>query len=442
MSEEVGYSHLDFEKRCIIEKYLNAGMNMSWIARQLGLPVSTVSREVKRNRRDDGHTKHKKTTHVCRHRRNCMVRSLCKDRHCRRRRCNSCDVVLCTNLCQHYEPEVCSRTSRAPYVCNGCVASAGCVLHRYRYEARCAQRMAECRLKETRGGINCTEEEFEAIIGIVRPLLQQRIGLDAIWCAHKDELGISKRTFYRWADLGLGVCNMDLPKKVSYRPRKKNRAEATPRPDLTGRTYADFARLSEEVRTSAWEIDCIEGLRTDRKVILTLLHKRTHFQFGVLLEEHTSACVVAAINWVESICEGRFKKLFPILVCDRGHEFSDIGGMEKGAGGKKRCSVYVCDPQRPDQRGQGERAHIEIRKVLPKRRTSLDALSPWDIATVFSHVNSVPKPSLGGMSPLALAMAIFPKSLFEELGLVLVPLKMIILKPELLDNSDKEDSES
>ena len=439
MSGEVNYTRLDFQKRCDIEKYLNQGMCLSWIATEIKIPLSTVSREIKRNRRDDGYTKTKKTSHICKYRRNCAVRALCKERYCRRRRCANCDVVLCSNLCQHYEPEICLRTDRAPYVCNGCIKPWGCYLHRYRYDAKLAQRISDTRLKESRSGINCTKDEFERIIGIVKPLLKQGVGLDAIWCEYKDELAISKRTFYRWADLGLGIINMDLPKKVGYRPRKTKKTEVTPRPDLEGRTYADFEQLSENVRLSAFEMDCILGLKSDKKAILTLFHKRTHFQFGVLLEKHTSECVVSALDFIESICDGRFHKLFSVILTDRGQEFSDIDGMECGADRKKRCSVFFCDPQRPDQKAQCERAHVDVRKILPKKRTSFDALTPWDIASVFSHVNSVPRPSLGGASPLSLARVIFPEKFFEEMGLILISTAMIRLKPDLLDDG-KEDS--
>ena len=307
-------------------------------------------------------------------------------------------------------------------------------MHRFRYEARCAQRTADSRLKDSRSGINCTEEEFTKIIDIVKPLLAQKIGLDAIWCEYKNDLGISKRTFYRWADLGLGVINMELPKKVSYRPRKKNPKEQVPRPCLEGRRYEDFMALPEEVRLSAIEMDCVEGLRSDKKVILTLFHKRTHFQFGILLAEHTSGCVAGALDALETVLGAGFKKLMGVIVTDRGHEFSDIEAMERSIkGNKKRCTVYVCDPQRPDQRGQSERAHVDVRKILPKKFTSFDALTQFDVATVFSHVNSLPRPSLGGASPMALAQALFPKDFFDELGLILIPTKDLCLKPSLLD---------
>jgi IS30 family transposase len=311
-------------------------------------------------------------------------------------------------------------------------------LHRFRYDAKVAQRSADSRLKESRGGINCTEEEFKAIINIVKPLLKQGLGLDAIWCEHQDELGISKRTFYRWADKGLGVANIELPKKVAYRPRKKKGTKAIPRRDYTDRSFEDFMKLCEEVRMTAFEMDCVEGIRTDKKVILTLLHKRTHFQFGMLLNEHTTECVVAALDWLEMICEDKYADLFSVILTDRGHEFSDIDGIETGKDGTKRTSIYFCDPQRPDQKAQCERAHVDIRAILPKKKTSFDALTQEDVATIFSHINSVPRSSLGGTSPMVLAQAIFPKRFFEETGLRLVAVSEICLKPSLLDNGVKE----
>jgi IS30 family transposase len=320
MPGKKNYAHLDFDKRCSIEKHLNAGMTLSFIATELGIPLSTVAREVKRNRRDDGHIRLSRVSHVCKHRRNCAVRALCKERHCRSRRCVTCKAVLCTNLCQYFEKEVCARTSKAPYVCNGCVRPQGCPLHRYRYDAKTAQCTAEARLKDSRSGVNATEERFEKIVGIVRPLLKAGLGLDAIWCEHKDELGISKRTLYRWCEQGLGLCNMDLPKKVSYRPRKKTVARM-PALELEGRTYADFSALPEDVRASAFEMDCVEGLRSDSKVILTLFHRRTHFQFGVLLEKHDGAHVAGALDFIESACNGKFKSIFSVILTDRGKEF-------------------------------------------------------------------------------------------------------------------------
>jgi IS30 family transposase len=434
MSEgKAGYKHIDFEARCDLEKYLNAGMNLTWISKKTGSPLSTLSREVKRNRRDDGCRTFTKTTHICALRKKCNIHALCKTK-CYSRRCSTCPGHLCTVMCGLYQPEVCKRTMRAPYCCNGCMRSQGCLLHRFRYDARGAQSQADTRLKGSREGINCTEEELTRLVDLAKPMLKAGLGLDAIWITHKDEIALSQRTFYRYVEMGLGgLCNMDLPKKVTYKPRKVVVKRQRKR-DLTGHTYKDFCALDEEVRLSAFEMDCVEGVKDDTKVILTFLLKRFHFQFGILLERHDTASVIAAFDWLEDICEGRFAEVFATILTDRGHEFSDIDGMETGGLTKKRTSVYFCDPCRPNQKGQCEKSHVEVRKIIPKG-TSFANLTPYDIATIFSHINSVPRKSLGGASPLALAKTVLPKSLLEGLGLsIILPLE-IILKPSLLDNT-------
>jgi IS30 family transposase len=436
MPENNSYRHLDFEKRSLIEKYLNQGMGLAWISKELGLQLSTLTREVKRNRRDDGYRgKFKKSDHICALRKTCNVHALCKTR-CRSRRCSTCEGHLCTTMCPLYAPEVCKRNDHAPYCCNGCPKPNGCALHRFRYDARLAQKAADVRLSSSREGINCTADELASLMALVRPLLAQGLGLDAIWAVHNSEIGISQRTFYRWVDLGLGgSSNMELPKKVSYKPRKVHK-ERQPRKDYTGRTYADFMALDEEDRLSAVEIDCVEGVKDDKKVIFTLFMRCLRFQFGFLLDHHDAASVVGALDYLEGILEGRFPEVFGILLADRGHEFMDIEGMERSVfdAEKRRCRVFFCDPCRPDQKGGAEKNHVEVRKVIPKG-TSLDAFSAFDMAVAFSHINSTPRRSLGGVSPFTLALTVLPQSIFDELGLSPILPDDIVLKPSIIETS-------
>ena len=75
-------------------------------------------------------------------------------------------------------------------------------------------------------------------------------------------------------------------------------------------------------------------------------------------------------------------------------------------GGDARCKVYYCDVRASQQKGACERNHVELRKMLPKRRgISFDDLTERDCAFVMSHVNSQPRPSLMGMSPLGMLRA-------------------------------------
>ena len=127
--------------------------------------------------------------------------------------------------------------------------------------------------------------------------------------------------------------------------------------------------------------------------------------------------------------------LFGLILTDRGTEFDDIAGIEKGG----RCSVYYTDPQRSDQKGGCEKNHVELRKIIPKG-TSIDGLGldAWTVAGVCSHANSSMRLSIGDASPMALARAALPAPLLEGLGLELVPPDEVETRPELIDRLEQE----
>ena len=111
------------------------------------------------------------------------------------------------------------------------------------------------------------------------------------------------------------------------------------------------------------------------------------FQIYVLLERHDRAHVVAALDWLEGLLGGpeAFRRVFGLILTDRGCEFDDIAGIERDG----RCRVFYADPQRSDQKGACEKNHVELRKVIPKD-TTIDGLGldAWILAGVCSNVNS------------------------------------------------------
>lgn len=426
MPENQGYSRLTFDERFGIQELLDANASMSEIARQLDRSVSSITREIRRNRRDDGYRSTPTSmVRLCKLVRTCEVKRLC--RMCSTRRCATCKKVRCTNVCPHFVADICERNEAAPFVCNGCRSINGCRLHRYRYDAKLAQRLADARLSDSRSGIDTTSEAFEVMIETVRPLIKDKgQSIGHIWAAHRLEFTCSERTFYRYVDLGLGgMKNLDLVAKCRYRLRKKRPVSRFRVPE--GRTYADFLTLPEEERLSAVEIDCVEGVRTDTKVLLTMLHKRTSFLLVFLLEEHTQACVEEAFDILHSLLGEGFAPVFPLVLTDCGHEFQNHAGIEGGG----RTRVYYCDPGRADQKGSVENAHRLLRRIIPKG-TSIEGLTRRDAALVTSHLNSMPRPSLSGACPFDLAQHVLPARLLEGLGLEHIAPDDVVLKPSLL----------
>jgi IS30 family transposase len=175
------------------------------------------------------------------------------------------------------------------------------------------------------------------------------------------------------------------------------------------------------------------GCKEDVGSLLTILLKRISFQIGIKLTYHDCAHTEAAIDWLESILGNQFVQVYGLGLCDRGIEFYHTDRIEdsKLFPNTKRMKLFYCDARHSEQKGAAEKCHVEIRKVIPKG-TSIDALSNFEIATVFSHINSMPRRSLFGISPIKLAMEVLPKEFFEELGLSLIAPDDIILNPSLL----------
>ena len=423
------YRHFSFDERCEIQALLNANATMSEIARGLSRSVSSITREIRRNRRDDGYrVSPTSMLRLCVHFKSCEVKGLCSG--CWRKRCASCSKVRCTNICKHYERDICAKNDAAPFCCNGCLSINGCRKHRYRYDAKTAQKLADSRLPEARSGIDTTSAEFTAMIDKVSPLVREKgQSIAHIWASHSSQFPCSERTFYRYVDLGLGgMKNLDLVSKCRYRPRKKRSSGYFRCP--AGRTWTDFSALSEEERLNTVEMDCVEGARGDSKVFLTMLFKRMSFLLVFLLDEHTQAGVGEALDSLDSLLGSDFSSVFPLLLSDRGHEFQDFGGIEKGG----RTRLYYCEPGRADQKGSIENCHRMLRRIVPKG-TSLDGFTKRDAALLASHVNSMPRASLRGASPFDLAKIVLPKELLEGLGLEHIAPDNVVLKPSLLAGS-------
>ena len=87
----------------------------------------------------------------------------------------------------------------------------------------------------------------------------------------------------------------------------------------------------------------------------------------------------------------------------------------------------MCSLQKP----HCEKNHEYILKICPKG-TSFDDCSQEDITRMMSHINSAPRQSLGGLSPLTLAKLMLTKELLNCFGRSEISSDEIILTPELL----------
>lgn len=303
----------------------------------------------------------------------------------------------------------CSHLLRWPWTCNGCTAYTRKCGRRQRmeYKAALAQAASEKTRSESRRGINRREEDFERIAFEIRSAILDGKSPGQI-CLAKPHLGLAPSTLYRWAERGyFSMSPMDFRRRVGYRPRK-GQSERRPTSHGEERSYAAFCALPEEQRARACEMDTVLGKARDEQCLLTLFLRPCKVQPVLLLPKKASGAVASALDSLErAMGKHPFKRLFGIILTDNGVEFADTAAIEASAfGGDARCKVHYCDVRASQQKGACERNHVELRKMLPKRRgISFDDLTERDCAFVMSHVNSQPRPSLMGMSPLGMLRA-------------------------------------
>ena len=174
-------------------------------------------------------------------------------------------------------------------------------------------------------------------------------------------------------------------------------------------------------------MDTVIGKTTDKKVILTLLFRKTNFMIAILLDSKTASKVNKELNLLKKkLTAELFILLFRIMLTDNGVEFTMIEEIE-ALEDDNQINLFFCDPGKSNQKGKIEKNHVELRKILPKG-TTFNNLTQKDINLVMSHVNSYPRKLLNYKSPY--------EALVEEIGKEKVDFIMNVLGYKVIDSKD------
>lgn len=419
--------HLTHEERLLIEEMLDARCSYRRIARELGKSPSTIQREVERNIKTVA-TK----DNDCIYARECKEKHICGNMDCKKP-CKYCN--LCQKKCPHYSKRNCEKRLANHNLCNGCLNHGYmCSFDRAEYKANSAHRKYRRTLSESRSGFDLTTEELIKINDVVSPRIKQGQSIYHILHSKDVSLDISMSTLYRLVDLNeLDARNIDLRNRVKLAKRKQRRMKPEMLSKLKlGHLYSDFLEYRKKNDFTLVEMDCVEGSKDSKSVLLTLHFPLCHFQLAFIMPEHTSECVVKTLDMLETILGTElFRSIFEVILTDNGHEFMDVEGMEKSVfTGEQRTKIFFCEPNRSDQKGAAENNHKYIRYVIPKG-TNFDKLNQFHINNMMNHINSFRRKSLCGKSPYEIATSILPEDFFIFLGIEEINDKDIVLDPSL-----------
>lgn len=423
------------QNRIVIEKGLDAAKPMSAIASELGKDPTTISKEIKKRGILQRHNAFNEKPNRRALAKDCHRKNLCETYApiCKRER-GLCPQ--CHSHCPDFVPfdYHCALTDKAPFVRNGRKKKSGRGLDKYYYRTVTAHRQYRTVLTQSRAGINVSEDGLAPLDETVSPLIRQGQSVCAILQNHP-EITRCEKTLYNHIQSGaLSVDNLDLPKKVKYKPRKARASKISDTGIFEGRAYKDYqAFIRERPDTRVTEMDTVVGCEGSRKVLLTLHFRASDFMMAWLLESKESSGVEAVFNRMEkAIGACLFRDTMPVILTDRGGEFGHPDSLERGADNAVRTNIYYCDPMASWQKPHCEKNHEHIRKICPQGKTSFDRLTQADVSLMMSHINSSCRESLGGLTPFTLARMMLPEQLLLFSGIVEIPPDEVVLTPALL----------
>lgn len=248
--------HLDLNKRVKIEKGIENNWTFSKIANDINKSPRTISYEILKNR----------------------------------------NIEHCTSW--YGKEKICDKTLKPPYVCNACPLRKGCRKTRYYYYAEDAQGKYEKLRSESRQGIDITSTEFKHLNDIVSDEIKKGHSFSMIIRNHETEFPVGKRTLYNYVENGyLDIINLDLPRKVRYKKRKRNNINK-PKKDTKiriNRTYEDFKDYVKNYNDNDFninivEMDTVEGIKGE-SLLLTLLWRQANFMLAFKIENKEAGTV-------------------------------------------------------------------------------------------------------------------------------------------------------
>lgn len=442
--------HLTLSDRTYIEQELLQKSSFTSIASNLKKDSTTIAKEIKRYSRDVS-VKGNRSCIKCKNYEDCDL--LSRESSCSRYDkkycpfyCRKCYRYDPPSECLYYIPFKCDKIKKPPYVCNYCSDQKDCPLTKKIYDATYAQKQYEKALVKSRQGINITPEGLQELNELISPLILKGQPLSHIFAVHADEIPVCRRTLYNYLDQRIFQArNIDLPRRVRYKKRKKKSAPRTSK-NLqqvyrNKRTYIDFERFMEaHPDVDVVEMDTVKGGRAAGKCLLTFLFRSCSFMLVILLPACTQKSVIDAINNLTDTLGIRlFRKYFPVLLTDNGSEFKNPWDIETDDEGRHRTYVFFCDPYVSNQKSRLEKNHEYIRYIIPKGR-SMYKYTQDTINLMTSHINSTARDSLNGASPFDLADLLLDKKIPLLAGLKKVSPDEVMLKPALIESNNSKEA--
>lgn len=429
--EERHFRHLQIVERSVLLSKLVDTKHFSSlqdIAKDLGVSRQTLYREILRN------------STIVRHDSSSNRLSCSHYKECHKG--ISSHYFSCSLDCPQYEEFICPLLKKYPFICDTCKKRARCYFIQRFYNPENAQASYRKELKFSRSSLRTKKSTMLSIDKIVSPLVQQGQSIDAILMSHP-EISIAPSTIRTWIKKGYLHCSysqlrMTGRRKISIAYNySKNKEHVKLSSRKIGHKYPDYLfYVRHHPNALIVQLDSLIGSLFGNKTILTIHLVQYHFQFGILLQNHSSHFEVLSklkelLSQLEEIdlrsgshISSRFKE---VLLCDNGIEFDSMLELDDS----ESCHVFFCHPNSSYEKGHCERNHVLFRYIRYKGH-NFDSFSQDTVNMLFSHINSYPRKSIAENTPYSLVLNDLGIEFLNTIGIYYVNPDEINLTPSLL----------
>jgi IS30 family transposase len=260
-----------------------------------------------------------------------------------------------------------------------------------------AARLKAQRPKETKLSEN--EELCELVIDMLEALWSPEQIADWLRSSYPDdpEMWVSHETIYKSIYVqGRGELRRELARclrtgRASRRPRGRMEQRGKI-PDMVMITERP-AEVEDRAVPGHWEGDLIIGAN-GKSAVGTLVERTSRYVILLHLpDDHGAEAVRTAMAAAMMKLPAELRKS---VTWDQGRELAEHAKFTIDT----KIAVYFCDPHSPWQRGSNENTNGLLRQYMPKG-TDLREHSTEDLARYARSLNTRPRKTLGGMTPLA-----------------------------------------
>lgn len=365
----------------------------------------------------------------------CSKNEICVLKHkCGRMTCSTkCVGCKFLKTCDKFVEIKCNVNKRFPFICLNCKYLNVCKKDHYSYSPEKAQTASSIIRKESREGINMTEDEYYNFDKI---LLDGNKKGQSFYHIHKsNSLNRSLKTIYNYSHQGkISVRPIDLPRSVVLKKRKPKISDEyeyleNKNIDRTGHLFSDWLAYQARKRIiSYWQMDFLGAPHKSEQMILSMIIPQFQFVYLAVFDKPKQEDILNFFNKLDMRLGERFDSLFEAILTDRDPRFNCFKDIEVRQDGTIRTRIFFCNPGASNEKPFVENLNQQIRTIFPKGLI-LSGITQSLCDEISSNLNSRYLNSVEGATPSELFIKHYGETIFRKLNLKIIqPNDVKILK--------------